>query len=289
MPQSRPSCLLIAGLCLIGLSGCSLTQQQPEPAPVAEKDKVNPAVIQLAKRDALIIGQRIWLNESSGKVEGLTAWNQGEEFPSFGVGHFLWYPPGLEARFIETFPDLVIYLNNQGVRLPEWLVNTPDCPWTTREAFLAEFQSPKMRQLRTLLATTLEHQVNFMIRRLERSLPKMLATLDSEQARQHVRTQFYRVAGERRGIYALVDYVNFKGEGVASGERYQGEGWGLLQVLREMPDHSNRPVKEFVNAAETVLKRRVKNSPVERNEKRWLLGWLNRLNTYNMPFNASGR
>ena len=38
----------------------------------------------------------------------------------------------------------------------------------------------------------------------------------------------------------LIDYVNFKGEGVLETERYRGRGWGLLQVLEGMPEQAAR-------------------------------------------------
>jgi hypothetical protein len=76
----------------------------------------------------------------------------------------------------------------------------------------------------------------------------------------------------------LVDYVNFKGEGTLPSERYKGQGWGLLQVLEEMGDRP--PLLEFRRAADTVLTRRVKNSPPGRGESRWLPGWKNRIRTY---------
>ena len=78
------------------------------------------------------------------------------------------------------------------------------------------------------------------------------------------------------------DYVNFKGEGIKETERYQGKGWGLLQVLEEMEGYPEDRVAtaEFSRAAATVLTRRVANSPSSRGEKRWLAGWLNRCKTY---------
>jgi hypothetical protein len=39
-------------------------------------------------------------------------------------------------------------------------------------------------------------------------------------------------------------------------------------------------VKEFAEAARAILVRRVKNSPPQRGESRWLPGWLKRVNTY---------
>jgi len=81
------------------------------------------------------------------------------------------------------------------------------------------------------------------------------------------------------GYYALIDYVNFKGEGTKVSERYQGKGGGLLQVLQEM-DGSDDALSAFANAADQVLTRRVKLSPPERGEERWLSGWRKRLSTY---------
>ena len=100
--------------------------------------------------------------------------------------------------------------------------------------------------------------------------------------RLNVRQQFTRVAGEPQGCYALVDYVNFKGEGTLHSERYHDQGWGLLQVLEGMHGTTGgqSAVEEFSRTAATVLKRRVQNSPPARNEARWLAGWINRVNSY---------
>jgi hypothetical protein len=79
----------------------------------------------------------------------------------------------------------------------------------------------------------------------------------------------------------LIDYVNFKGEGVLSTERYQGRGWGLLQVLEGMSDSGEAsPLSEFAASAKRVLRQRVKNAPPGRNEERWLPGWLKRIDSY---------
>ena len=91
-----------------------------------------------------------------------------------------------------------------------------------------------MLQLRELLKTTIALQARFAALRLEQALPKMLAAASSTE-RERVKANFYNVAGERLGLYALMDYVNFKGEGVNPTERYRGQGWGLLQVLEAMP------------------------------------------------------
>ena len=99
--------------------------------------------------------------------------------------------------------------------------------------------------------------------------------------RTHVQQQFERLTKTPQGCYALIDYVNFKGEGVLHTERYQGQGWGLLQVLEAMHDNSDSGAPdEFARAAKVVLTRRVQNSPPDRHESRWLTGWLRRVNSY---------
>jgi len=51
------------------------------------------------------IGDKVYQNECASKPHNLTYWGKGEDFPSFGVGHFIWYPSGVEETFQETFPD----------------------------------------------------------------------------------------------------------------------------------------------------------------------------------------
>ncbi|HEU4679779.1 MAG TPA: hypothetical protein VFS35_09685 [Terrimicrobiaceae bacterium] len=232
--------------------------------------------VQLSEAQAMEIGRRIWKNECGGTVSGLTAWNSGEDFASLGIAHFIWYPEGKRGPFEESFPKLVDYLTAHGVHVPGWLAGA--CPWKSRAQFMADFQTPRMVELRTLLKDTLGWQARFAAVRLERALPKMLAAAPSAE-RPKVSDNFYRVAGEPLGLYALMDYVNFKGEGVSPTERYRGEGWGLLQVLEAMPERGP-PLPQFVKAADHVLTRRVENAPPGRGEAKWLPGWRNRLKTY---------
>ena len=137
-----------------------------------------------------------------------------------------------------------------------------------------------MKQLRIFLVDTIDLQADFLVERLHEALPKMLAAA-SDEKRRRVEEQFNRLAVSAQGCYALIDYVNFKGEGVLSTERYRGHGWGLLQVLEGMSLASDRsPTAEFSDSAARVLRERVENAPPERNEQRWLSGWLSRVSSY---------
>lgn len=232
--------------------------------------------VKLTDAQAQEIGRRIWKNECAGTVPGLTSWNKGENFPSLGIGHFIWYPKGQRGPFEESFPKLAAYLSAEGYPVKEWMRGA--CPWDTRAQFMADFDSPRLMELRTLLKNSVAAQARFAAQRMEESLPKMLAAAPVGE-RQRVKTNFYRVAAEPLGLYALMDYVNFKGEGISPTERYKGEGWGLLQVLETMPT-TGPALPAFAKAGDTVLTRRVKNSPPARNEAKWLPGWRNRLATY---------
>ena len=223
------------------------------------------------------IGRRVWQNECGGTREGLTSWNSGENFASLGIGHFIWYPKGAEGSFEESFPELLLFLSANAVKLPAWL-KPADCPWKTREEFLAASHSRQMNELRDLLASSIRLQTRFLFLRMERALPKLLTAAPANR-REHVKNQFDRLAATGKGTFALIDYVNFKGEGTNPKERYKSEGWGLLQVLDGMSGKAST-VREFSESAARVLARRVKNSPPMRKESRWLPGWTRRVKAY---------
>jgi len=230
------------------------------------------------------LGRKIWHNECRGTSSGLTSWNRGEEFASLGIGHFIWYPEGRSGPFQESFPQLLAFLERHGAVLPDWLTVCVGCPWPSRRDFQQDFHSQRMDELRRLLAQTVPLQARFIVERLEGALPRMLAGLAPDE-RRRVRSQFYRVARQPAGVYALVDYVNFKGEGLKAQENYNGEAWGLLQVLQGMNGTlPGRPaLEEFAQSADRVLTRRVQNSPPDRHEALWLPGWRQRLQTYRAP------
>jgi hypothetical protein len=239
--------------------------------------------INLSHADIMRIGKKVWQNECNGTIAGLTAWNEGEDFASLGIGHFIWYPKGRRGSFEESFPKLVAFLSRRGAKLPASLLGSGEkpCPWNSRAEFLRAQHTAEMNQLRRFLADTIDLQTEFLIARLESALPKMLAEA-AHSDRANVKQQFERLTKTPQGCYALVDYVNFKGEGVLHTERYKGQGWGLLQVLEAMHATSDSSaVDDFARAARAVLTRRVQNAPTERRESRWLSGWIRRLDSYN--------
>ena len=131
-----------------------------------------------------------------------------------------------------------------------------------------------------MLINTMPLQADFMKQRFDLALSEMLQTVP-ESDRTRLQQQYQRLAAAPMGMYALMDYVNFKGEGTNPKERYQGQGWGLLQVLGDMQAGDGlKAVHAFAESADRMLTRRVELSPPARDEQRWLPGWRKRLRTY---------
>lgn len=239
----------------------------------------------LSQGELRAIGQQIFVNEGGGNMNRLVHWNVGEDFAAMGIGHFTWYPSNRRQRFGNTFPGLLDHMAGKGVQLPGWLqqARRTGAPWRSRSEFLRDSNSPRVKELQRLLYNTREIQAEYIVNRARKAMPKLVKASSSHQ-RQHVARNLNAVANTPGGWYALIDYVNFKGEGLGNGG-YKGKSWGLRQVLEEMrPMQPGRQsLHEFADAAMRVLNRRVRNSDPKRNEARWLRGWQNRVNTYRNP------
>ena len=280
--------IFLAGL--LGLAGCDIDEKAPASgsgSPVEDTSGFPAGNISLSLTPAQLdwVGQKIFLNECAGRFECLVHWNKGEAFPSLGIGHFIWYPEGVDGRFVESFPALIGYMGERQVRIPGWLgaLEPFDAPWPDRQSFLAITDSPRLAELREFLAATRGIQAEFIFRRASDSLARVVSAAP-EARRDEIEEHLEALSRTPGGVYAIMDYVNFKGEGLAMSERYHGEGWGLLQVLMAMEDDPGETaLVQFRNAADRVLTRRAQNAdnPIER--ERWLPGWRKRLNTYSEP------
>ncbi|MCG2677242.1 hypothetical protein L6386_01555 [bacterium] len=239
--------------------------------------------VSLSPQEVNWIGERVFENECASKDENLIVWNEGEDFLSLGIGHFIWHPVNGRYIFEESFVKFLEYAKASGEKIPLWLDKKPfpACLWSLRDDFLSAQSDSRLIELKDFLIKTKPLQAAFILKRLEDALPLILKHA-SEDIRENIALQFHRVASAPSGIYALADYINFKGLGIASSENYQGKGWGLLQVLEGMEDENKAPdaVREFARSADTVLTERVNNAPKRRNERKWLPGWQKRINSY---------
>lgn len=242
-----------------------------------------PVLPSLSQAESAWVGQQIFRNECNLKIQCLTSWNSAENFPSLGIGHFIWFQAEQKEVFVESFPALMSFYQVQGQTIPAWISALPnmDSPWPNRDDFQRDQDSSRMNELREFLLNTQATQVEFIVDRMRQSLPMLARSADNPEA---ITQLFIELAASQKptGMYALIDYVNFKGEGTNPQERYNGQGWGLLQVLEHL--QANRTagplLPQFTASASAVLEKRVENSPPQRNEAQWLPGWNKRLTTY---------
>lgn len=236
----------------------------------------------LSKADVACIGQRIFRHECSNSQDKLIFWNPHEAFPSLGIGHFIWIPANASVSFSQTFPELVTFLKDNGVNVPRWLLDNHNCPWQSRDEFLSPQARHQRLELHNLLKNTIDLQAAFMVNRLnaklnaivENSLPFVIPT---------VKHNISLLLQKTEGIFALIDYLNFKGDGLNSREHYNGHAWGLKHVLSEMVlcKTPEQALQEFTRSAKYLLSCRIAHAP--RNEKQWRQGWFNRVESYLAP------
>ncbi len=234
------------------------------------------------------IAERIFRNETGGDPAKLVHWNEGEDFPSLGIGHFIWFPAGVDAPFDESFPAMTAWVREATearIPFPAWLAALEpfDAPWPSREVFYTEFDGREIASLRAWLDVTRFAQAQYIVANFE----ARWNTLELAEGDKAVLTAtMRRLQTTPEGLFATVDYVNFKGLGSNPRERYAGHGWGLVQVLRDTvaetrPDDDPRALLDaFSRAAAARLVRRAELAPPERNEARWVPGWTRRVGEY---------
>ena len=285
--QAYPA-IFIFTVALLGSASisCSPSAVVSPRQPLVKAGYQQASEIKLSSSDRQKIGNKIWQNESGGTVAGLTHWNTGEEFPSMGIGHFIWYPRGFQGRWTESFPRFVAYVNQRMPEsMPEWVLGSRHCPWPDKESFARDFNGPRLRELRYWLANNISLQTDYIIETSREALPNIMSAAPAQQ-RAVIKANYEKVSTTANGTYSLIDYVNFKGDGTNPTERYNRQGWGLMWVLIEMRDvpTGQAAASEFAAAAKRCLDRRITNSPASRGEKRWRAGWHNRCDTYASAF-----
>lgn len=251
----------------------------------------------LTQSDYQWMGQRIYQNECAGKPEYLTHWGAREDFPSFGIGHFIWYPAHVPQTFVATFEPMVRFVA-QEVAPPAWLHTQLQngqlfAPWNSKKQFDQAWSSVQMQQLRDWLARTHAPQARFIVEQFFVRWQAALQGLsDKEQLRLNARLT--TLMAFKQGQFAVIDYFNFKGVGQNPQEQYQGQSWGLISVINDLPETVFTPisgqsanqtalVNAFITSAKARLALRASLAPPARQEAKWLKGWYSRLDGYAQP------
>lgn len=246
------------------------------------------ADVKITKEQADYIAKKVWQNEGALQDKYLVHWNDGEDFASLGIGHFIWFSKGHTEKFREVFPLFLKFMEENNATMPKWLSSKTPCPWNSKtELFAAKAKNDKQYlELFDFLKQNMHYQAMYMSKRAFDALPLMLSTLKDEKTKKIIRDRYNKIlyndngTVNEHGLYILIDYVNFKGEGTLTSERYNDQGWGLLQVLENLDYKEKDRFKAFSDSAKAMLSLRIKNSPKARGEERWRIGWNKRLDTY---------
>lgn len=239
-----------------------------------------------SKQDLDAIGDRIFRNETDGDASKLLRWNAKGNFADLGIGHMVWYPTNQRGPYTETFPSFLKYVQSKNVPLPTWLANRPNDggPWASQADFERAKDDKQMRELANFLQKTTGLQAGFMAEQLRRNMPNMVQTLPA-QYRQAALDNFQIMEKTPGGLYPMLDYMVFQGAGTSVNERYNGHGWGLLQVLLNMErvQPGANALAEFMRSAGDSITHRVAAAPADLHEARMLATWQTRVRTYKVP------
>ena len=147
------------------------------------------------------------------------------------------------ARLRRAFRSSFATSERRGAKLPDLLLGSamPSLVRGTRARNFSQAESStKMKHCGFFSRTQSIFRPISWLNGCATALPKILAAAPPPE-RDRSRNSSTGVASSAQGCYALIDYVNFKGEGILLTERYHGRGWGLMQVLaRRCPDAGRR-------------------------------------------------
>ncbi len=223
------------------------------------------------------IVNRVWQNETGANRENYIFWNPEEAFPSLGIGHFIWYPNGVKLDFPDVFPQFVQYvqLKRASAVVPEV---QGSCPWQSRAEFLNAKGGTVYSKIMAFLDQVVDLQKMYIVHAWQKGMSQVLTV---SQRVSFVRNQILRLSQTQLGLYAMVDYVNFKGDGLS-------HSWGIMQVLEEMVEDQRMSVDlAFAASCWLALKRRVDTHPEDKKFASLLDlstsnpgGWIRRLASY---------
>ena len=241
-------------------------------------------------KDLSNIGEKIFFNETSRKIEKLIFWNSKEKFPSFGIAHFVWLPKDYKQSIPlgDVFSEFLTFCDEHKISLPAWLQSNRTCPWTCPEEFeeTKTKDSEMIESVRDFLNTQKSIQAAFVVEKFVKALPAVIDKMreeDKDQAAEYCNI----LLNDQRGCFALIDYSSFKGFGLGEGSpAYNHQNWGLRQVIERVlaKDWRDNCLEFFIESAKETLANRITNAPIEQQpiEQSYILGWNNRLDRYRL-------
>jgi hypothetical protein len=234
------------------------------------------------KKDKMF--NQLSVNEGTKEKKNLAFWSTNEAFPSLGIGHFIW---GTDGVYDYVFPQFVDFLLEKSEETPpaftfptkyqtslynKLIVNGkltyPKEAWKDKESF---DKSTITSELRNFLDETevKNMQREFIMQRAYKSIYSIIETEKDPTIKTKLKTRINKLINESdNSRFALLDYINFKGNGLKTTERVNGKGWGLKQVILGMNDPID--LNSFIISAKARLKVRLDDDKAKNKEKYYI-------------------
>ncbi|MBX9743102.1 MAG: hypothetical protein K2W99_06160 [Chthoniobacterales bacterium] len=203
------------------------------------------------------------------------------------MGGGIWYGEKTQLNYTEDWPTIAKALKDNGVKLPEWALGA--CPWANQEELTAALSSgfpyyDEIQSLQDTLSTDPKAlDILFRFGKWKRFLTAVDPNSDAPDHyiftdatpgdAQLLADRFNAVAamrddaGHPLGLYALMDYDNWKGEGTSVTEIRNTQHWGLQSVLRNMSEEemkSEGVLQAFIHSARrTLVEGLIPNTEIE--------------------------
>ncbi|MDA9189419.1 hypothetical protein N9O57_00390 [bacterium] len=267
--------------------------------------------VHLSEEEKKQMSKKVGEFEFNNKRDKIMQWNKNEDFLSLGLGHFTWFGNATKTRGVESFPDYIEYLVNEKGYDPEKIpqiirpvkingryVMNKKMPYGYKSSFEKNQKGPSMSAVKNFLwqPDVQATQFDFIKNRLESQAGNIVnfhnspsydgsPVANGKELTRKMTNFMDDLSKSSAGKFGMIDYVNFKGEGLSPDERIKGtnEGWGLYQVLSGAAkeyDGSQDPAKLFSKHSGLALKNRVnKDSRMQANDA----GWQRRTKFYGNP------
>ena len=154
---------------LLSMRDTKRDTETSKPKTASGKVVASKANLKITDRELMVIADKIFENETGGKRLNLVSWNSGENFPSLGIGHFIWAKSsGSNGIFGESLPGLVNFYRSRGIKVPKVLEQNRFSPWRSRTELISKRDSGdrEIAELIDFFDRTRDTQVLYIFERL---------------------------------------------------------------------------------------------------------------------------
>ena len=159
-------------------------------------------------------------------MEGLTHWNKGSG--SFGIGHLTWFPENSTEKFRNFSFSSSFFKKEDAVIVRNGWPKQKSVLGSHRK-FLKDFKSERMVALRQFLWILKIYKPSLLL--IEGELQRFSSKNGAKSLQKNRKTNLYQLLTPHKELMPWWIILILKAQAQSRRETYQGQGWGLKQVL----------------------------------------------------------